>query len=348
MLRKFKYGKLLVVSLITVLIWVWADLALDEKLPVSNVTISVAKSTNRSLLVSLNNERQTTLSINNVVLKGPASKIGEVRRKLNVGLLEFEFFFDPEAEGTTEPGSHLLNIPDFLRKSEQIKKLGLTVETCEPENVTVNVVKLVKKSLAVQCLDESKIPLKAESIEPANVEMFVPDDWQGEKLIAYAQLTRREISQAMLAAISKVPYIELPAGQLRQSTTAVEVKMPPAEELLKDYTITTATLGLSLSENLQGKYKVQVTNLSEVMSPIAIKATPEAKQAYESMRYQVILEIDDKDVKTDSPRGEATGECRREVVYNFPEEFVSREEISLNQTPVQARFKLVPISAETE
>ncbi len=338
--KNIKYGKVVIVSFITILIWVWADLALDEEHSVSNVTISVAKSADRSLLVSFTDEYQSSFSIDNVVLKGPASKIANVRRKLNVGLLEFEFFLDPEAEGMTEPGAHLLNIPNFLRKSEQIKKHGLAVETCEPENVTVNVVELVKNSLTVQCCDESGIPLKAESIEPLKVDMFVPGDWQGEKLIAKVQLTRREISQAMLSAITKVPYIELPAGQYRQATTAVEVKMPPAEERLKDYTITTATLGLSLSENLQGKYKVQVTNLNEVISPVAVRATPEAKQAYESMRYQVILEIDDKDIKTE--------ECRREVVYNFPSEFVGEGDIVLNQSSVQARFKLVPISAETE
>jgi len=336
--KNIKYGKVAIVSFITVLIWVWADLALDEKHSVSNVTISVAKSTDRSLLVSFTDEHQPSFSVDNVVLKGPASKMADVRRKLNVGLLEFEFFLDPQAEGVTDPGAHLLNIPNFLRKSEQIKKHGLTVETCEPENVAINVVKLAKKSLTVQCFDESGIPLKTESIEPLKVDMFVPERWEGEKLIAKVQLTRREINQAMLSAITKAPYIELPAGQYRQATTAVEVKMPPAEERLKDYTITTATLGLSLSENLQGKYKVQVTNLNEVISPVAVRATPEAKQAYESMRYQVILEIDDKDIKAE--------ECRREVVYNFPRKFVSEQELVLNQTPVQARFKLVPISSE--
>lgn len=340
MARNIKYGKIAVVSFITVLIWVWADLALDEKLSVSNITISVAKSADRSLLVSFIDEHQSSFSINNVVLKGPASKVADVRRKLNVGLLEFEFFLDPEAEGITEPGAHLLNIPNFLRKSEQIKKLGLTVETCEPENATVNVVKLVKNSLTVQCFDESGIPLKAESIEPLKVDMFVPEDWQGEKLIAKVQLTRREINQARISAVEKTPYIELSADQRREAATAVKITMPPAEDALKSYAITTATLGFVLSENLQGKYAVQVTNLNEVISNIAIRATPEAKQAYEKMRYQVILEIDDADVKSEESRGE--------VVYNFPKEFVRKDEIALNQTPVQARFKLVPISLSSE
>ena len=131
-------------------------------------------------------------------------------------------------------------------------------------------------------------------------------------------------------------------SQRREIATELKVTMPPQEDILKDYTVTEAKLGIALSVNLnlQGKYKVEVTNLSEVISPVAIKATPAAKQAYESMRYQVILEIDDEDTKSE--------ETRREVVYNFPEEFVRKNEIILNQSPAQARFKLKPISPSTE
>jgi biotin synthase-related radical SAM superfamily protein len=68
---------------------------------------------------------------------------------------------------------------------------------------------------------------------------------------------------------------------------------------------------------------VEVTNLNEVMGPIQIRTTATAKQAYESMRYQMILEIDDEDVKqAESPR--------RQVKYNFPEDFVRADEIKIN------------------
>ena len=52
MIKKIKYGKILVIVLLTVLIWVWTDLALDEEFTVSGVEISIAKSTNPALLVS--------------------------------------------------------------------------------------------------------------------------------------------------------------------------------------------------------------------------------------------------------------------------------------------------------
>jgi hypothetical protein len=74
------------------------------------------------------------------------------------------------------------------------------------------------------------------------------------------------------------------------------------------------------------------------MSPISINATPEAKWAYENMAYQVRLEINDDDAKS-------TEAQRKPVVYNFPDEYVRRDEIRLNQQPVTAQFKLIPLSS---
>ena len=320
---------------ITVLIWVWADLALDKTLPVANIPVTIAKSTNPALWVSFS--EQPTVSIGSIVLKGPASRITDVNRKLNAGWLILEFFLDAQQEGMTNAGDYNLDVLSFLRKSDQIKQLGLTVESCDPNKLTVNVVKLVKKSLTVQCFDEGKLPLEAESIEPAKVDMFVPEYWGGEKLTAQVQLTRREIEQARGSAIEKTPYIDLAAGQRRESPVAVKIKMPPAEEALKNYPITTATMGYTFSANLQGKYQVEIANLNEIIGSIAIRATPKAKQVYEDMRYQVILEVDDEDVKSE--------EVKREVIYNFPLEFARKGEIALNQPPRQASFKLVPFSA---
>ena len=96
MVRKINYGKIAVVVFLTVLIWVWADLALDEEHTIPSVTISVAKSTDPSLWVSFNEE--PAVSVDNVVLKGPASRITDTRQKLNDGSLVLEFFLDAEQE----------------------------------------------------------------------------------------------------------------------------------------------------------------------------------------------------------------------------------------------------------
>ncbi len=336
MVRKVKYGKILVVVFITVLIWVWADLAKTEEFTVSSATITVAKSTNISLLVSFNDEQ--SVSIEKIVLEGPASKIADTRRELEDGSLSFEFFLDPEQQDMAAPGKHSLDMLNFLRRSTRVRQSGLAVKSCDPNTLDVRVVKLVKKSLNVKCVGEDQGPVRIVAIEPPQVDIFVPADWEGEKLTANVQLTRREIEQAKLTPIEKTPYVKLPVGQTRYAATAVKITTPKEEDPLGDYTITTATLGFSLSANLQGKYRVEVTNPDAVMSAVTIRATPEAKSAYESMRYQVILEIDDEDAKTPEPR--------RELVYNFPDEYVRKNEIILNQQPVTARFKLVSLSAE--
>jgi hypothetical protein len=336
MVKKVKYGKILVVVFITVLIWVWADLALDEVFSVSNVNIT-AKSTNPGLWVSFGDK--SSAFIDKMVLKGPASKVADVRRKLKDGSLVLEFFLDPgQTETIASPGEYTLPLLTFLRQSDQIKRLGLTVESCEPQTLSVKVVGLVKKPLTIRCVDETQNTIKAAAVEPKQLEMFVPEDWSGEKLIANVQLTRREIDQAKLSAVEKTPFIEPAAGQIRELKRTVKVTMPPEEDLLADYTITTARLRFSLSPNIQGKYKVAVDNLDEVIRTITIRATADAKRAYEKMPYQVTLEIDDEDAGATEP-------LRRNLIYNFPDEYLRKDDIRLNQQPVTARFKLIPLPA---
>jgi hypothetical protein len=335
MVRKVKYGKMAAVIFITGLIWVWADLALDEKLSVSNVNINVAKSTNPGFWVSFGNK--PSVSIDKMVLKGPASRITEVRRKLNDGSLVLEFFLDPEqTEAISSPGEHILDVLTFLRQSDQIKKLGLTIESCEPQSLSVKVIELEKKLLTIKCIDETQNVIKAANIEPKQLDAFVPKDWSGEKLTANVQLTRREIDQAKVSAVEKTPFIELAPGQISQLQRTVKITMPPEEDLLTDYTITTARLRFSLSPNIQGKYKVVVDNLDEVIRTITIRATADAKRAYEKMPYQVTLEIDDEDAA-------AAESLRRNLIYNFPDEYLRKDDIKLNQQPAIARFKLIPL-----
>jgi len=335
--KRTKFGKIAVVVFITVLIWVWADLAITEKLAVSNATITVAKSASPDLWVSF--ENNPSISIKTLVLEGPASKVADTKRKLNEGAVAFAFFLDPQQQGLVKTGTYTINPLDIIRGSDLMKQLELTAISCKPDQITVNVVELVKKSVVIKCLDEEQNVIKDAIIEPPQVDAYVPPAWSGEKLVAKVVLTRREISSARLAPIERRPYIELAAGQTREVAVTVKITTPPEEELLRPETIKNATLGFTLSALLQGKYKVEVTNLSEVLSPIAIRATPEAKRAYETMRFQVILEIDDSDKDAAS-----TEPLRRELTYNFPDEFVRKNEIVLNQQPVIARFKLTPIT----
>lgn len=334
MLKQIKISKIAVVVFLTVLIWVWADLALDETFPVSGAVIIVDDSApNRWVSIG----GRTSVPIENLVLKGPASKIAEVRRKIrdrSPNSPSFEFFLDTEQEGMAEPNEYpTFDVREFLRKSDQLRRFGLTVDSCKPANLTVKVALLLEKSLPVQCFDENGNSVKHESIEPPTVSMFAPEDW-GRNEPARAILTARDIEQGRIAPILVTPYIDLPDGQRRPSRSVVKVRILPKEDLLTRSPITTATVGYLLSANLQGKYKVEVSNMNEVIGAIQIRATEQARLAYEQMRYQVLLEIDDEDAKS-------TETIRRELIYNFPAESRRKDEIILDQQPVIAQFKLI-------
>ena len=342
MLKKIKFGKIAIVIFLTVLIWVWADLALEELFPVSNMPITISKSTNRALWVSFVDENESLVpvyTVKSIVLKGSASRTSDVDRKLKTGSLQLDFFLDAEQEGMDKPGKYPLDVLNLLRKSNQIRELGLAVQSCEPDKLTIDVVELVEKPLDIECFNESGAPLDVESIDPPKVVMYVPAD---SRLTAQVRLTARDIERARASVVVKTPFVVFAEGQTRQAPKDVKIKMLPEADSLSEHTITEAKLGITLSVNLQGEYKTDVINHNDVVRPFTIQATLEAKQAYENQPFQMTLYILDGDEK----RGPQE-EQRRKVVYNFPEEFVRKDEIRLKspQQPAEARFKLIRLTS---
>ena len=335
MLRKVKYGKVLVVLFLTCLVWVWADLAMDEDLGDRPATVVVDESSAPKLWVSLAGGSSVDIK---VTVSGPHTAVTDVRKMLREGG-RLEFNFDVVAETMDEPGTYPLVLLPFLQKDKQIKQRSLKVKSCNPNTIEVKVVRLEKKALMVRCEDEQGLLIENAVSEPTQVDMWVPDDWSRENLTARVQLTNSEIKQARTSPVPKIPFIELSAGQMRKSSTTVNVTTPPEVDMLSDHTVTNAGLGVCFGLNLQGKYKVEVTNLNMVISPVRIRATAEAKRAYERQPFQMTLYILDGDENV-------TGWQNRDVVYNFPEEFVRRDEIKLHQQTVKAkaRFRLKRIS----
>ena len=337
-LRKIKYSKIAVVVFLTALIWVWADLSLDAEYTIPRITIEMGSSRS-SHWISFKDE--PVVDINNISFKGPVSKIGELKSIISNNPQKLEFILNPEQEGMLDPGEYERNVPDFIKNIDWIRELGLTVESCVPDVVDVNVVELKKEELDIQCIFQDDITREPESIDPQKVSMFVPEDWFGEKLIAYVDLSPPEIEIARLKAIKKTPYIVLATGQpRRQATTPVTIKMPPEEDLRELCSVTTPRLGYNFSANTQGKYRVEkVINLPDVLN-ISYLATPAAKRAYEEYtNFQVSLEIIDEDME----KAEQGLEIQREVIYNLPEKFVRSGEIELVNPKVTAKFILKPV-----
>jgi len=337
MKRRIKISKTLIVIFLTALIWVLADLARTEKFTPQGGCITVSKSTDPNLWVSFSGEQ--VFSLGKIEFEGSASKVAAVERRLQEGSLKLQFPLSVERErGITGPGQYDLETERFLEQNSLVKQLVLTVRSVEPDEFRVDVVELVKKTVQVKCMDDNANELSSARIEPATVDMYVPSDWEGERKFAQVRLSDQEIDQARVNPIIRTAYAEFAPGHERPAPMAVKITMP-AEDKKKEYSIT-ATLAIALSPAMQGNYEVDITNLNVVMSPISISASPEAKQAYESQPYPpMTLYILDKD-KT------STEELVRKVLYNFPEEFVRTGEIELLTTPVEARFRLIPSTAE--
>jgi hypothetical protein len=336
-IKKINVGKISIVVFLTALIWVWADLARDEELDLSDVVVEVAKSTNPELWVSFESEREepalrTSVTLKSVVLKGPARRVAGVKLQRNQGFLDLNLFLSPEREGMTKAEVRSLDVLSFLKRSDEIRQLGLTVIDCEPKQLTVRVQELVKKTVPVECAGpDSSVQVK---IQPEMVEAYVPKDEAGVRK-ATVRLTPEEQNRAKNEPVDITPYVELAPGQRRETSAKVKVSLAPAQNaLLGDWV--PATVGLCFSQNMQGKYRVILQNDPTEWARVMIRATPEAKQAYAQTPYQMVLFIQDADRLATEP-------IQRPVVFNLPLDYVQKGQIEADQKPPTARFTLQQI-----
>ena len=338
MAKKIKFSKITIVIFITVLIWVWADLALDETLPDKSAVVVVDESVARQFWISFDQSPSADIII---TLSGPHTAVTTMDVELRKRQKPLEFVFNAVQEQMDRPGVHSLKLLEFLRKDRELRRRGLMVQSCDPNELSVNVVELAKKSLPIECFDMSGNPLKALSVEPSKVDAFVPVD---SRLAARVRLTRAEIEQAREAPKIKTPYIEFAPGHIRESVTDVEIMLAPEEDPLTVQRIEDATVGIDMSPFLLAKYYAEITNLPAVLSSITVRATNEAKQAYENQqRSHMTLCIFESDIK------QGQEDYRKAVHYNFPEKYVRTGEIELVGEPTQAEFKLIlRPSAENE
>jgi len=327
--------KILLVIIITCLIWVWADKAMTDSR--SNVpgTVHIDKSSDPLLWITLNKQTMSSIKLK---VSGPAAKIDVMDKQLKErGTLGFDFYMSPSEEKFTSAGTWSLPLQPFVQKSKLIGELGLTVEECQPESVPVEVVKLVNKTLAIQVLNENQVPVTNAILDPPSVEMAVPENWTGDALKATIVLNSQEVEQS--APVMRKPVVEIGAGITRPCDTMVKVSLPSTETKLKDYSIDAPNIGVTFSWSLQGQYKVELVNMSQVLtSALKIRATPEAKDAYDRIPFKMRLNIVEEDKKS-------AVELSRELIFNLPEEYVRKGEIMVNEAqPRIAKFKLVNIS----
>ncbi len=342
MANRPKFGKISIVVFLTILIWVWADLAQDETLTLPGFfTISVTKSSDPTLWISFvegpDQTPRASVTLDNVDLRGPASRVAEVERTKNKERLDPVLFLDPVQESFDDSGTRTLDVLNFLKRSVEIGQLGLTVESCEPRTLTIQVRQLEKKFLPVVCVDLNGTPVRGASVAPPQVETYVPPD---VVYVAKIQLTEADQRQARVAEIERMPYVDFALGQRREIPTKVKITLASEQVALAENAVP-ATLGFCFSTILQGKYEVELQNEAELQS-VFVKATPAALEAYKQQRFKIFLYILDDD-------RQATDWIPRAVEFNFPEDFVRSREIEEGEGGAPtALFRVVPISVDAE
>ncbi len=332
------FKKLAAVVFLTMLIWAWAYLELEEDMDHTG-RLYISPAIRQDLLVSFE-DRPAPVSLK-LTIKGPPSQIAELKKRLRASDADpnkerLDFFYNPESQGHSAPRSHELNVIEFLNKSDKLKDIAVTVVICEPARINVKVEKLTKEWLTIQCLNENNVPLATEVIDPQDIQMFVRKNWTGPATVI---LTEAAIEKARKEPVTVTPFIELTQGKRQNYKGTVDITLPATENPLEPRT-EQPTIGFIGSKNLWDKYTVQLTNESDLRT-IRLKASERAFIAYEKTAYQVLVEI--------LPGDETAAEAiHRPVIYNFPEEFVQKGEIKLAEPPREAVFKLVEVPAKPE
>jgi hypothetical protein len=330
--------KLIVVISLTLLIWAGAYLN-DEEDTTQTVTLDISSTTSKDILVTFDVDTPASYELD---LEGPAAKVADLKSKLISDnpkeKVSLNFNWNVEHEKKTHLEQYSLDVIEFIKGSDKMKALELSVVDPEKkiDDIEVKIEKLVKKNLTIQVLDKDGAALKTKTIEPADtVEMFVHSNWPNEKLIAYVTLTDSQTEKARREYVNGQPYVMLNDDTKREAGL-YKITLPPTAEAMKIRTYQ-PLVGYQISKTLMERYRVELSNEQLLTGSTGIVATDDAHAAFDKMQYQLIVEVRDSD-ETE------TDEITRQVIYNFPPEYVRKNEIKAVATePPTAKFKLVPI-----
>ncbi len=343
MTNKPNIGKIALVVFLTVLIWVWSDLAQDDKTTITGkVRISMAPSANPASWTLFrkdeNSPAKSVVLLDRVDVKGPAKKVAEISRLRDMGKLDpdLALYLDPKQKGLESEGSHPFDVLQFLKQNDQMKRVlgGLTVEDCEPSKLTVEVKSLEEKLVHVQCVDANDHVLGMAKIDPPMVRVPVPKDYASDAKI---RLSADEQQRAKVFALQKIPFVELASGQVSNALLPVSVSLPSQEIALTEYPVQ-VTLGICFSKNLQGKYQVKLEN-EATFATVSILATPAAEQEFKDQPFHVVLYLDDDDPQKTPP-------IEREVSLLLPPDYAQRGEIKASRPLDKAKFRLIPVTPD--
>lgn len=330
MLEKSK--KTAVVIILTLLIWTGAYLAQEEEIPII-ATLDILSS--RSLLVTFVG-RQRPIEIE-LELKGPGGKVRQLEKMLQSDdpdkKEKFDFYFDVEEDGKAEPGKQFIDVLLLLKKSAKIRDYNLTIISCKPSIVDIEVEKLVKRTLTIQCIDnDTGAELVAKNITPLpTVEMYVRKSWPEAELKAKVVLTPEQIIKAKNDYITMKPFIVLADGEQPRYADYHNIILPST---ILPTTSLQPSIGYICSEDIWKRYDIELLNENDLTTSTNFRATEEAREEYKKTWPHLLIPIS---------KIEPGKIVTVPVIYNFPQQYVRNGEIELidPDSAPKAKFKLI-------
>ncbi len=335
MMERFKIKKILAVVFLTVLIWVWSDLALDGTDKLSQIPVVLGNSSDPNLLVSfVDDAGQLTdrIVIDTVDIKGPAVRVEQIKALERINDPDLLLVLEPDNWELTEPmEAPAWPLVNFVKRSPFIDNRGLSVDDCAPRTASIRVMRLAKRTLVVQCVDHNRSTVSAQ-VTPPTIQMYVPEAWTEDRLVADVELSTADLNRAQSdIPIDETPFVDI-NGRIRRAKQSVEVRISEAGPKLQIQSIK-PKFCVVVDPIVQRDYRIEISDVIKALRSIDFKGTDEAKLAYQNEPYHVELVVVDR----------KTGPQFQTLQYRFPREYVEKNQIKPADSPLATiDFELVP------
>jgi hypothetical protein len=205
-----KIRTFLLVTLVTVLIWLWAE---GESLSSDTLTTNVVFVEDNDLQIEPDRQWSGALTVR---LQGSIRALTDARRELGTQIrLQLG---QPGMPSTPQEEQQPVNMEEAIRQLPAIRSLGLSVQGVTPGITLVKIVKLVNRDLPVRVVLPRDIGLLGDStVSPAKITVRIPEALAGrlsDDAFAEAPLSRAELdasrddtAQVITAAV-RIPALE--------------------------------------------------------------------------------------------------------------------------------------------
>lgn len=219
---------ILLVSVITVLVWVFAE---AESLQRRDLRFSL------QFLSDAPNERAVqpeesfrgTITIS---FSGSASTFATVEELSRAGPLSLTIG-SPGVPAS--PGEHVVSLRDALRSDQTLRKLGLTIDRVEPPTVTIHVESMeVRTARVVADVGDSDLDGVPE-VKPATVKVYLPTDIAGavgSTPEVFATLRQDDIGRLLAGRRETVSGVRLELPIALKNKRSVRIEPPTASVTL--------------------------------------------------------------------------------------------------------------------